>query len=113
MHVRPHARELIDANNAVAGELSRVADDRLAALLDRTLAEAAKRAEWMPRAPYARSDIVAVLLRAGHGTGYGAARLSAAAFRASLRLAAGLLLSGGGTAAAPRTERALPVGKRR
>lgn len=43
VHVRPHARELIDAKRAVAGDLFRAADDRFAALLDRTLAEATAR----------------------------------------------------------------------
>lgn len=94
VHSRPHARELIDAKDAVAADLFRTADDRFAAHLIATLATAAERGEWRPRTPYTPDEVAAVLLRAAHGTGYGAQRLTAAAFRDRLRLAVGLILAG-------------------
>jgi TetR/AcrR family transcriptional regulator len=92
VHTRPHARELIDAKDAVAADLFRAADARYAALLVDTLAAA--RASWRPRRPYRVAEVAAVLLRAAHGTGYAGPALTAAAFRARLRLAVRLILAG-------------------
>jgi len=94
VHARPHARELIDAKDAVASEVFRAAAARYADHLVAVLAAAAARGEWSPRPPHTPADIADVLLRTAHGTGYGARKLTAGAFRQRLRLAVGLLLAG-------------------
>jgi TetR/AcrR family transcriptional regulator len=94
VHSRAHARELIEAKDAVAADLFRAADDRFAAQLVATLAAAARRGEWRPAAPHTPAEVAGVLLRAAHGTGYGAQRLTSTAFRDRLRLAVGWILAG-------------------
>jgi AcrR family transcriptional regulator len=107
VHARPHARELIDAKDAVAVDVLRAADDRYAALLAAALTAAVGRGEWRPTPPHAPATIAAVLLRAAHGTGYGGgAGLTAAAFRRRLRLAVELILAG--ASAPPSAARAAP-----
>jgi TetR/AcrR family transcriptional regulator len=91
VHTRPHAAELIDVKDEVAADLFRTADDRFAALVERSLETDAS---WRPRAPYTRAEVAAVLLRAAHGVSYGGGKLGAAAFRKRLRLAVGMILDG-------------------
>jgi AcrR family transcriptional regulator len=69
-----------------AADVFRAADDRYAALVERTLASG----EWQVSVP----ELAGVLLRTAHGTGYGTARFGAAAYRKRLALAVGLILSG-------------------
>jgi len=92
VHARPHARELIEARDELAADLFRAADARYAELL--TGALTAARAEWRPRRPYRIADVASALLRAAHGTGYGAARLDEAAYRARLTDSVDLILTG-------------------
>src|SRR5262245_12488448 len=94
VHSRPHAAELIDIKDEVAADLFRSADDRFAALVERVL----EAGPWRPRSPYTTADVAAVLLRTAHGTGYGAPRLGAAAFRKRIRLAVAMILDGSGRA---------------
>lgn len=86
VHARPHARELIEAKDAHAADVFRAADDRYAALVERALAAA----DWQ----VTPAELAGVLLRTAHGTGYGAARLGAAAYRKRLALAVSLVLTG-------------------
>lgn len=89
VHARPHARELLEARDAYAADVFRAADDRYAALVERTVAEGT----WTVPA----ADLAGVLLRTAHGTGYGATRLGAAAYRKRIALAVDLILRGAGT----------------
>jgi AcrR family transcriptional regulator len=86
VHSRPHARELIDAKDATAADVFRVADDRYREIVEGVLAEGS----WQVSA----AELAGVLLRAAHGTGYGAARLTASAYRKRLALAVDLVLRG-------------------
>jgi AcrR family transcriptional regulator len=92
VHSRPHAAELIGVKDEVAADVFRAADDRFAALVERAL----DAGPWRPRSPHTTHDVAMVLLRTAHGTGYGAGRLGAAAFRKRLRLAVGMILDGSG-----------------
>lgn len=94
VHSRPHARELVEAKDAVAADLFRAADDRYANLVVGALGAAIRRREWRPHPHHAPREIANVLLRAAHGTAYGAGRLTAAAFRRRLHAAVVLILAG-------------------
>ncbi len=92
VHARPYARELIEARDELAADVFRAGDARYAELLTGVLTAA--RAEWRPRRPYRIAEVSGALLRAAHGTGYGAARLDERAYKARLAASVDLILTG-------------------